>query len=1179
MDLNGGTIDLLTINGVLPSFPDNDLRCIPNFSNTTLASFWIYQNNNPIGQIINNSNSNTYVPDLAYMTVTTSQLQSGSYQYNVLIQAIPYLNPNLACNTYYLETYYSPSFPATVPAITSSNNSFVYTQPQITAFGAKNLLLPTNNQSLNTFDVLTAVDTSTTYQAGNLPLLVSYFANNNSTTIFPLMFTVGNNGAWTEVANSPQFMPGATGLNQNSLVWSWLNGAAPANGTPLYFGFYEENVSSSSTLSIPQNNMTGSWVFSDTNLDPTGDLNYKGSFPVVAQTGAGDALISRNNNVDTHLGQVYIETAQTFPADDLPSFMTYYAANNNFLTPLLFSVDSPGNYTLQATGQSVQATSLSSLNTNQIVWNIWQNGQTGPLLGTTYALGFSDRQLLTQNGTMTQTPFAGTIPFDTSSSDFYYTVNLDTSTNLTPGQTYTTGNSPSYQLTSGRAYSVAFFSSTQSSVNQIAMTGNVSPSLANQTEVDFFVTESSQPNNGKLIYRATLASGGLVINADTGIFSAICPMPSKLPPGTIYLYGTINDGVDPPVSSGVSSPVVNGLSPAVTGSVLTANGTAVSGAIVSIGLFDGNIQKAGSPVLNIGPADGSYGRLYLDCTDTYNSVSIPSALEYYACNLNAFTPVMGTYNSSGQFQIAMVADTITPSNQGVNLNQINWITGSLVEGTTYNFGFAQFSLTGVTYATVSDSINTATGSGNWTISSPSSIWSLNPGSGPAMTGQPLSVSMTIITGANLVATGSAWTSGNGTYTWERPAGLAGQPYVVMASLQPPQGYFLVPNQQVLTTDWNGLPGSSANLNFSLNQQSSVNGQLNYVVSNLVTTLKSGAVAAKPLAHLRVFDDENHDGIFEPGETYVYSDNHGRYSICLAPGDHLLTVELATGYTPASGFQTATPVSIANELDVHYLPFQALVPEPSALPESQVLSPTKSVIYATPHQNTDLNGNPTGGYSIWLGRITGTASDQDGRENLQSVLVSVYDATARKFFYLADKALDLRPRWTTSTWVRSAKPLYMKANGTSHWDLQLPVMSLINGHRYTISSTAVDKQGHRQAAASTRTFTFESPYHRPSLVLKSPAGSVLPAGLVNLRAFIPRMFAGQRPPEGKMIFNIDGHVRSVNFYNTAALKIRLSPGRHTITVRLPGDRYYPTLTSNTIRLSVLPKGCSAGRKLS
>jgi len=115
--------------------------------------------------------------------------------------------------------------------------------------------------------------------------------------------------------------------------------------------------------------------------------------------------------VDQYSGQVYINVQQTFPADDLPSSFTYFAVNNSALTPLLFSVGTGGVYELAAMGQSVQATNLNGLNTSQIVWSNWGANKVGPILGTSYAVGFSDRQFITQNGTITQTVSSGTIPF------------------------------------------------------------------------------------------------------------------------------------------------------------------------------------------------------------------------------------------------------------------------------------------------------------------------------------------------------------------------------------------------------------------------------------------------------------------------------------------------------------------------------------------------------------------------------------------------------------------------------------------------------------------------------------------------------------------------------------------------------------------------------------------------
>jgi len=193
VDLNGGTVQLYSTNNALPSFPVNDMTITANYSGSTLMGYVVLSGDSRIAYITNNSNSNTYTPALAYLTVTTTQVTPGAsnsgFQYNVVIQAIPYFNQNLPCYTYYLETYYSSAYPNAVPALTSSVNSTVYTQPTIQSLSAGNVLLPSNQAAFDvTSPYLEAIDTQTSFTTGQLPELMSYYASDLNSTITPGLY-------------------------------------------------------------------------------------------------------------------------------------------------------------------------------------------------------------------------------------------------------------------------------------------------------------------------------------------------------------------------------------------------------------------------------------------------------------------------------------------------------------------------------------------------------------------------------------------------------------------------------------------------------------------------------------------------------------------------------------------------------------------------------------------------------------------------------------------------------------------------------------------------------------------------------------------------------------------------------------------------------------------------------
>lgn len=635
----------------------------------------------------------------------------------------------------------------------------------------------------------------------------------------------------------------------------------------------------------------------------------------------------------------------------------------------------------------------------------------------------------------------------------------------------------------------------------------------------------------------------------------------------------MNDGLNPPVVSGVSSPVLNGVSPAVIGNVVTSAGDTVNGARISIGIFDGNINVAGLPAVNIGPADGNPGIIFFDTYDKFSSSSLPTALDYFASNTNSFTPVLYTDNN-GNFEIQMIGWAIKPSQAGVNFSSINWVQGTAQPNTTYYLGLAQTNANGnLTTGTISENW----GSGHWAATPMLGSLSLDTGYQFDPNQGTLALALSVVTGGNLVAVGSATSFGDGKYNWNRPEGLMAKPYCVLTTITPPVG-FQAASQQMQTAFWNGLPGSSVALDFTITPSSGVSGTLNYSISEPIKRALSGSsVVNLPLSKVRVFDDVNRNGKYDSGEPYVLTDSKGYYSLRLTPGYHVVTVDLPDGYKPGTDFERARPVTLANSTDVKHIPWNAWKPMPQNLPVSQILSPTRAVVYATPHFNKDSDGNLTQGYSIWLGQITGKATDQDGKADLKSVIVSIYDETARKYYYDASDAVDTKHRWTSGTWVTSRSPVYMTANGTANWQFQMPVMSLVNGHKFTIQSLALDKEMHVQAAASTRTFTFDTPYRKPKLELLSVSGNTIQSGVVNLKAFMVKQFAGQVPPSGSLVVNIDGHVRHVNFYNTAAMKFMLKPGLHRVSIHLPGSNYYPTLTSNTIKINILPKCCIHSRK--
>lgn len=538
VDLNGGSINLDQLNGTMPSFPINDMTISAVYDGSRLLGYNLLSGGEIFGFIPNPSGSSSYTPALAYMTVTTAPLQPGNsasaYQYNVVIQSIGYINQNLPCNSFYLESYYSPSYPNAVSAISHAKNSTIYTQPIISTFGVGNALLPTNNPAyVVNSSYLEAIDTGDSYTTANLPQLMGYYSSDLNSIITPgLYYQV--KGVWQIAATSTAFTPSTMGVNQNALVWTWRDGYTPPSGATYKFGFIESVPAGApfgTSQSIFLNDSTGNWVYSaDSGINP---LNF-GRFPVVAQAGAGNSLISRGN-IDQYVGEVYINVQQTFQADDLPSSFSYYAENNNALTPLLFGIGANGKYQLAAIGQSLQTTNINGNNSSQLVWKSWINNNPGPVLGTMYAVGFSDRQFITQNGTTSQNTFSGTIPYDTSSSTFAYTDSPNSLGTLSLGQSFSTSGSADYRLNVGRAYSAVFFSGSQASSNKIMVIGNVSPTLANSSEIEYFVNSDSSSTGGRLIYRSNLASGGLNINSSTGNFTALFdPTMVTLPPGADY---------------------------------------------------------------------------------------------------------------------------------------------------------------------------------------------------------------------------------------------------------------------------------------------------------------------------------------------------------------------------------------------------------------------------------------------------------------------------------------------------------------------------------------------------------------------------------------------------------------------------------------------------------------------
>ena len=256
-----------------------------------------------------------------------------------------------------------------------------------------------------------AFNTAITYTSANIPTAVQFVANvvSQNQYLTPVLLSVSS-GTYTLRALASPIQVTRTGLQTANLIF---NNFTPASGTTYVLGYIDGNITSSSSTGAATINSqcqgtvgadflsgTGTWwasnpsalnlgstVVSSGSLAGSNRFYSFGAYSGLAQAGQGSVA---RPDTDTSSNNSYVYTAASYTTALVPTKIRYYtnltaASSLLSITPMLFTSQGGGKYTVAAVGNSVTPSS-NGLNEAELVFPTLGSLTTG----TSYLFGYQN---------------------------------------------------------------------------------------------------------------------------------------------------------------------------------------------------------------------------------------------------------------------------------------------------------------------------------------------------------------------------------------------------------------------------------------------------------------------------------------------------------------------------------------------------------------------------------------------------------------------------------------------------------------------------------------------------------------------------------------------------------------------------------------------------------------------